>query len=172
MRTVATPPHGTVRRYRIELKAGNPCERCRAANSQARAKQRANRRARDNRAGIHIVDGTQPGTQPRAHTADDTRPTAPASPPAKTELAEGVRNMVGGGIENAVRNYLNTEGKGDLLATVYGEIVIAVSRVIAIAEPKDIPKLTEEMVDAAKLMRPEAESGGSDDPFAGLGTAT
>lgn len=78
--------------------------------------------------------------------------------------------MVGDGIENAVRNFLNSEPK-NLSAHIFGEIVISISKVMAVAEPKDIPKLTEEMVDAAKLLAP-APSGGDDDPFGGFGNPT
>jgi hypothetical protein len=76
--------------------------------------------------------------------------------------------MVGGGIENAVRNFLNSEPQ-NLSAHIYGEIVISISKVMAVADPKDIPKLAEEMVDAAKLLAP-ASAGGDDDPFGGFGT--
>lgn len=160
MGTPKLPAHGTVRRYRIELRDNEVCERCRAANTKAKAAERANRRARDNRADMHLVEDPQiePIDQPHE--------------PKKTRIPTGVRVDVGSGIENAVRNYLNSAGPKDLLAHVYGEIVITVARVISTAEPKDIPKLTEEMVDAAKLMQPADHSGGSDDPFAGLGVAT
>lgn len=159
------PAHGTVRRYRLELRDGKVCDRCRAANTKAKATERANRRARDNRNEMHLVADPQ---------ADPTDESMPSSDEAKTtRIPPGVRVDIGSGIENAVRNYFNSVDTNDLLARVYGEIVITVARVISTAEPKDIPKLTEEMVDAAKLMRPASDTGGgSDDPFANLGVAT
>jgi len=167
--TTKLPRHGTLRRYKLELAEGQTCEKCRAANSRAKAAERANKKAREQRAGLHIVP--DPPAGPTDEPTDNVE--APAQPPKTTHLPRDVRTDVGGGIENAVRNYLNSAGTQDLLAHVYGEIVIAVARVISTAEPKDIPKLTEEMVDAAKLMRPaDSTAGGSDDPFAGLGVAT
>jgi len=163
--TTKLPRHGTIRRYKLELAEGQTCEKCRAANSRAKAAERANKKAREQRAGLHIV--------PDPPSAPTDEPTDAVPPTKTTHLPRDVRTDVGGGIENAVRNYLNSAGTQDLLAHVYGEIVIAVARVISTAEPKDIPKLTEEMVDAAKLMRPaDSTAGGSDDPFAGLGVAT
>lgn len=165
MGTTKLPRHGTLRRYKLELAEGQTCDKCRAANSRAKAQERANKKAREQRSGLHIVD------DPPVDPTND--PTEPADEPKTTHLPRDVRIDVGSGIENAVRNYLNSAGTQDLLAHVYGEIVITVARVISTAEPKDIPKLTEEMVDAAKLMRPaDSTAGGGDDPFAGLGIAT
>src|SRR3990170_3555934 len=104
------PPHGMVRRYKLELAAKKVCAKCRAANSRARAIERANRKARDQRANLSIV--------PEPQTAPTDEPTPP--PPS----------LAVGGIENAVRNLLNTAPSTDLLTHVYGEIVIVLARAI------------------------------------------
>lgn len=71
------PAHGTVQRYRLELKqksAGNgkgPCDRCRAANSERAKHARTNAEASRRRAGMGIV----PDVTPEGHTdvaASDT----------------------------------------------------------------------------------------------------
>lgn len=158
------PKHGTTARYRRELKTQTVCDRCRSANTKAKSLQRARAKQHGETPVLSLVPDTQdPRTSETTVTDDATK---------HTVIPPGVQNMVGGGIENAVRNYLNKTSKNDLLAFVYGEIVIAVSRVIAISDPKDIPKLTGEMVDAAKLMRADEPGGGNDDPFANLGSAT
>lgn len=161
------PRHGTLRRYRLELKTdAGPCDRCKAANSKAKANERANRKARERRAQLSLVPDPQDEPTTEAETAAAPTP----AEPKRTEVPTGHLNLTGPGIENAVRNYLNSISTNDLLANVYGEIVISLSKVIAISEPKDIPKLAEEMVDAAKLMRPAGPTGGGDDdPFSGFG---
>ena len=75
----ALPAHGTVRRYRLELKDAGACEKCRAANSRAKATERANRKARDQRSHMAIVPDPQdaPTDVGTNDTADDDAPPAP-----------------------------------------------------------------------------------------------
>ncbi len=59
-----------------------------------------------------------------------------------------------------------------MVLKVYGETVILLARAIEHADPKDIPKLAEEITDTVKLMAPPEKPGGGDnDPFASLGNA-
>jgi hypothetical protein len=84
----ATPPHGTVRRYRLELKlhkAGDgpaPCDRCRGANSERAKTARVNRTAKVRRASLSIVDDVTPD----GHT--DVSQTSPPADPSESAGGE------------------------------------------------------------------------------------
>lgn len=75
------PRHGTVQRYRLELKlkrAGKivgPCDRCRAANAERVKTVRANAEATRRRSEMSIV----PDVTPSDHTDPDDAPEQPTS---------------------------------------------------------------------------------------------
>lgn len=157
------PAHGTVRRYRLELKDGTVCAMCRSANSKAKAEEREARKVRSAHPSLSIV--------PDPQSEPTVPPTAPLPQPAAAAAAttESTVSALGfDGIQNAVRNLLNSAPPAELLTHVYGEIVIVLAKAISTADPKDIPKLTEEMVAAAKLMQRES-GGGEHDIFSGFG---
>lgn len=156
------PRHGTIQRYRLELKAQKgTCERCRAANRQTRAGERTNKQAVDKRRTMHIVDDPQnEPTEPPA-TAPTTRAGGELPDDAETDPSDLV---------TAVRTLMRSRAD-DFVLKVYGETVILLAKAIQIADTKDIPKLAEEITDTVKLMAPPEKPGGSDDPFAGLGNA-
>lgn len=68
------PKHGTVPRYRIELKQGTPCDKCRAANSLARRQYRAAAKKRSGPRILTLVPDTHP-----EHTNEVTAPTSDQS---------------------------------------------------------------------------------------------
>jgi hypothetical protein len=72
------PAHGTVARYRRELRDGNVCDRCRAANTKAKSRQRARAKQR----GAHPVLSIVPDVQERT-TAEPTEPMEPDEPSSK-----------------------------------------------------------------------------------------
>ncbi|WP_353809147.1 hypothetical protein [Agromyces sp. SYSU T00194] len=157
------PRHGTIQRYRLELRAKKgTCERCRAANRQTRAGERSNKRAADQRRTLHIVD--EPQNEPTdLHAA----PPTPPSPPA----GDGDEEANPADLITAVRSLMRSR-PSDMVLKVYGETVILLARAIEHADPKDIPKLAEEITDTVKLMAPPEKPGGGDnDPFASLGNA-
>jgi hypothetical protein len=85
-RVTPTPKHGTVQRYRLELKerrAGNgpgPCDRCRAANSNRAKRSRADAAALRRRAGFSIVDEVTESVTSGVTQDDETENTADTSP--------------------------------------------------------------------------------------------
>lgn len=90
------PAHGTVARYRKELAAGKACDKCKAANSKARAGYRASKKSPSTRPNLTIVPDTQkPVTAhtPRTRKAvTDSTPSAddetpPPPPPGTMQLA-------------------------------------------------------------------------------------
>ncbi len=66
------PRHGTEQRYRIELKAGNTCDRCKAAHRKVRQRERDRARDRGMRAVITLV--------PRPQSIPTDEPQEPAGP--------------------------------------------------------------------------------------------
>lgn len=63
------PAHGTARRYRLELKTGKACEKCRTAESRRRKDRRAEAARRAQHPGLHLVGDGRPNGQPLS-TAD------------------------------------------------------------------------------------------------------
>lgn len=86
------PPHGTRQRYRIEIKPGpdgargTPCDRCKAANTQASRDQRANRKAAAARAKFTVIDGESNAADVDAST-DASTPDKPPAEPGVMETA-------------------------------------------------------------------------------------
>ena len=72
------PPHGTVARYRRELREGKACDRCRAANSKAKSLQRARAKQRGARPILSIVPDVQESptdaTTPAPETPSKRKP--------------------------------------------------------------------------------------------------
>lgn len=63
------PAHGTVARYRRELREKKVCDRCRAANTKAKSRQRARAKQRGARPILSIVPDVQSRTTPEPTTA-------------------------------------------------------------------------------------------------------
>lgn len=91
------PRHGTVARYRLELKTGKACDKCKAANSKARADYRQRAKKPPARPHLTIVPDTQ--TEDTPHTADT------AEPPAK---GDDDKDPEPGPLEKALREDLAT----------------------------------------------------------------
>ena len=88
------PAHGTVQRYRLELrdqregKGKGPCDRCRKANNDRAKTSRANATARARRATMTIVGDVTPNGHPGG---DDTGADTPAdAAPAKGAMLTAV----------------------------------------------------------------------------------
>jgi hypothetical protein len=89
-----TPAHGTVQRYRLELKdqregkGKGPCDRCRRANNDRAKASRANATARARRATMTIVDDVTPNGHIGADDtgADTSAPPAPEKGPMVTAV--------------------------------------------------------------------------------------
>lgn len=157
------PRHGTIARYRLELRAKKgTCDRCRAANSQSRAGERSNKRAVDQRRTLHIV--ADPQSEPTEETPE------PPTTRASGEISDDVETNPAGLIA-AVRNLMRSKPT-DLVMKVHGETAIMLAKAFEQADPKDLAKLAEQISDTVKLMAPPEKPGGSDDIFAGLGKAT
>lgn len=98
-RVTQTPKHGSLQRYRLELreqKAGRgkgPCDRCKAANNERARAARANRATGTRRPALTIVEDVTPS----GHTAgpDADTPTQDVDPREHTHRAPSKRRRIG-----------------------------------------------------------------------------
>lgn len=108
-RVTPTPKHGTLQRYRLELreqKAGRgkgPCDRCKSANNERARAARANRNAGQRRAQLSIVGDVTPEGHTDAAPEDDEQFVDPRE---HTSRARGGKPRHKGQMEIAVEKDL------------------------------------------------------------------
>jgi hypothetical protein len=148
------PPHGTVRRYRRELREKKVCDRCRAANTKARSRERARAKQR----GAHPILSLVP--EPQESTTPEPAATSPAPSKRKPDDYEHVPAW--GRTRKGLEEDLNTANHSAAFFNTYATAARALADEIDSVDSRTSKApLVKQLVDVIDKLKGK-EDGGAD----------